>query len=155
MLEIIRQRLAGKKVVILGVGNSLRGDDGAGPSLIAHIQGKVDASLIDAGDVPENYLGPIIAMKPEVVVIADAADLGSSPGDIAIIEIDEIGQRSISTHNASLDLAAKFLTCSIQVDIFLLGIQPASTAFGEKLTPVVERSVMTLAALLQKCLPIT
>jgi hydrogenase 3 maturation protease len=154
MREIICRRLAGKKVLILGVGNSMRGDDGAGPSLIAHLHGKVDANLIDAGDVPENWLGPIIAMKPEVVVMVDAADLGSSPGDIAIIEMDEISQRSISTHNASLDLAARFLTSSIQVDIFLLGIQPASLAFGEKLTPRVKRSVNALAALLLKCLPV-
>lgn len=154
MCEVICRRLVGKKVLILGVGNTMRGDDGAGPSLIAHLHGKVGAELIDAGDVPENYLGPILALKPEVIVMVDAADLGSAPGDIAVIEIDEISQRSISTHNASLDLAAKFLSASIQVEIFLLGIQPASLDFGTQLTAAVAASVMALADLLQECLPI-
>src|SRR5574342_1091615 len=59
MFAELRARLEGKRVLILGVGNRLRGDDAVGPLLVEHLQGKVDIPLIDAGEVPENYLGPI------------------------------------------------------------------------------------------------
>ena len=37
------------KVVIVGIGNLLRGDDGFGPALIERLSGNVEARCIDAG----------------------------------------------------------------------------------------------------------
>ncbi len=80
MIEQLRERLQGKRTLILGIGNSMRGDDGVGPALIERLQGKVSATLIDGGEVPENYLGPIEAAGPEAVLIVDAADLKAAAG---------------------------------------------------------------------------
>jgi hydrogenase 3 maturation protease len=151
MIEILRNRLSGKKVAILGVGNPLRGDDAFGPNLVDRLQGKVNAILINAGDVPENYLGKLIELEPEVVIIVDVADFDAEPGDIAVLEIDDIHDGGLTTHNASLNLVAKFLQYFMPVDVLLLGVKPASTTFGAPMTPVVADSLRLIEQILVEC----
>lgn len=154
MLEALRDRLEGKRVVVLGVGNPMRGDDGIGPCLADRLQGNVSATVVNAGDVPENYLGPVAASRPEVVVIVDAAELGAAPGEIAIVEVNELaGRAALSTHNASLRLFIKVLQSEIQTDVFLLGVQPASMAFGAPMSQVVVAALHLLEDLFKSCYP--
>ena len=40
------------KTLLVGIGNNLRGDDGAGPALIEAIAGRVSAECINAGSAP-------------------------------------------------------------------------------------------------------
>jgi hydrogenase 3 maturation protease len=141
MLESLENRILGKKLVILGVGNTMRGDDGIGPILVERLQGKVEADLIDAGEVPENFIGPIEAGQPDTIIIIDAADMGTKAGEVAILEIDQIAEIGLTTHNASLALIARLLQSSTQADIFVLGIQPEDISFG---TPMSERVIRTL-----------
>jgi hydrogenase 3 maturation protease len=153
MLETLRARLEGKRVVVLGVGNPIRGDDGIGPYLADRLQGKVEATVVNTGDVPENYLGPVAAARPEVVVIVDAAELGAGPGEMAIVEASELAETTLSTHKASLSLFIKVLQSEVQADIFLLGVQPASMAFGAPMSPAVVTALHLLEALFQSCCP--
>ncbi len=53
-------KLRNSATVIIGIGNTLKGDDGAGPLVCEQLSGKVCAELIDAGTVPENYIQTII-----------------------------------------------------------------------------------------------
>lgn len=151
MIDFLQTRLSGKRVAILGIGNPLRGDDAFGPHLIDRLQGKINAILINAGSVPENYVGKIVALQPEVVIIVDVADFDAEPGDIAILEIDEIQDAGFTTHNASLCLIAKFLQTFMPVDVLLLGVKPASTTFGAPMTPVVAESLTLIEQILVEC----
>jgi len=54
------------------VGNPLRGDDGAGPYLIRQLKGRVDATLLNGEEEPENLLDQIVGMKPDSILIVDA-----------------------------------------------------------------------------------
>ena len=72
---IIRSDKRTAKIVLVGIGNPLRGDDGFGPALIAALDGQVRAVCIDAGTAPESYAGKIIKENPDTVVFVDAADL--------------------------------------------------------------------------------
>ena len=84
------------KVVILGIGNILRGDDGLGPVLIerltlrlqksANLKGNIELVCFDAGTTPENYAGKIIKEKPGTILIVDALHLGKNPGDYEILK---------------------------------------------------------------------
>jgi len=153
MLDRLRPRLEGKQAVLIGVGNPLRGDDGLGPVLVQELQGRVGATLIDAGDVPENYLGVVASAGPDVVVIVDAAELGASPGDLALMEVDELDGTSLSTHNASLRLFVQVLLSEVQADVFVLGVQPASTGFGAPISPMVGATIDLLQRVFAGCWP--
>jgi hydrogenase 3 maturation protease len=73
-------KLRGSKTIILGIGNTLKGDDGAGPAVCERIAGKICAEVIDAGTVPENYIQSIIKKAPQNLIIIDAVDFKSSEG---------------------------------------------------------------------------
>ncbi|MCK9604702.1 MAG: hydrogenase maturation protease, partial [Candidatus Omnitrophica bacterium] len=108
-LEKIQARLKGK-VMILGIGNTMRSDDGAGSILAARLKDKVPPEVIDAGAAPENYLEKVIQKKPDTVVIFDAADFGGKPGELRILEAEDLKTANLfSTHNASISLVTNYL----------------------------------------------
>ena len=90
MIKDLQQRIQGKKVLILGIGNRLRGDDALGSLLAEGLVGKVNVPVIDASDVPENYLGPIESSGADLVIVLDGADLGATPGDLSLIEMEQL-----------------------------------------------------------------
>jgi hydrogenase 3 maturation protease len=79
------RKFRGSRTLIVGIGNILKADDGAGPLVCEQLgRAKVCADLIDAGTVPENYIQPIIKKAPQNLLVIDAIDFGASPGTIKI-----------------------------------------------------------------------
>ena len=154
MFDELQRRLEGKRSVLLAVGNPMRGDDALGPTLADRLQGKVSATIVDAGEVPENYVGVVAAAQPEVVVIVDAADLGAAAGDAAIVAPDDLTGPKFSTHNAGLSLFVRFLQSENPAEVVVIGVQPSSTGFGEPMSPAVIATVGMLQDLFECCWPL-
>jgi len=154
MFDELRSRLEGKRAVLLAVGNPMRGDDALGPTLADRLQGKVSATIVDAGEVPENYVGVVAAAQPEVVVIVDAADFGAAAGDAAIVAPDDLTGPKFSTHNAGLSLFVRFLQSENPAEVVVIGVQPSSTGFGEPMSPAVIATVGMLQDLFERCWPL-
>jgi len=134
MLGHLKAHLTGK-VVILGIGNTLKSDDGVGSVLASRIRNKVSYTVYDVGPGPENYLGKIIKEKPNNVVIIDAVDFGGKPGEFRVVDGEEIKTTNLfSTHNASISLTINYLQSNFKVDIIVLIIQPKTIAFGDRLS---------------------
>ena len=85
-------------LLVIGVGNALRGDDGIGPELVRRLTGAVHFALFDAGTTPENQLGPVIRAAPRTVLIVDALHFGGRPGTIRLFNPDEEHERTVVTH---------------------------------------------------------
>jgi len=149
MFDELQERTTGKKVLILGIGNRMRGDDGVG-SILAERLGKrkLGIPIIDAGDVPENYLGPIEGSGADLVLVLDAADLGASPGDLSLIEMNQLKQMGISTHTANLGLVFQVIPESRRPDAILVAIQPEQMEPWQGLSPSVEVAMKGLERLL-------
>jgi len=139
-LAHLKLHLTGK-VVILGIGNNLRSDDGIGSLLATRIEGKVPFVVYDGSSSPENYLGKIIKDKPDTILLVDAVDFGGNPGEYRMLEGDDIQTVNFfSTHDASISLAISYLRNSLKaVDIIILAIQPKILAFGDKLSPEIAK----------------
>lgn len=149
-LSKLKNRLQGK-VSVVGIGNPLRGDDGVGPEIIERVKNPLhNLLLFDVGETPENYLGKIVKQKPDTIVLIDAVSLGASPGTIKIIEKDDIKDESLSTHNASLNLVAKYLQKETSADVFLLGIQPKTTEFGREISQPVREGLEKIVRMLER-----
>lgn len=147
MLNSIGQRLKGK-VLILGVGNRLRGDDGAGPDLIRQLKGRVDAFLLNCEEEPERFLDRIAGMKPESILIVDAVELRAHPGSVALLEEDQVERRTLFSHHASLKLFIECVKGETGAKVLVLGIQPKSTEIGQGMSSEVRESVGHLRDLL-------
>lgn len=132
MFDELYARIEDKSILLLGVGNRLRGDDGVGSYLIKRLQKKVNIPLLDAGDVPENYIAQIESSGANLLLIVDAADFGAEPGEIALIEFADIKKLGVSTHSANLDLLFKVIPKNRRPEMLLVAIQPgpASTSMG-------------------------
>ena len=136
--------------LIVGVGNTLRGDDGAGPLVCQELEAILPDHVIDAGTVPENHIGKIIKKAPQVLVIIDAIDHGAQPGNIRVFRADEINSMAISSHSLSPALFVDVVLNDISPDVYLIGIQPKHISLGRPPSPEVSRSAQTLASLIRR-----
>ncbi len=106
-------------IVIIGVGNELNGDDGVGIYIARHIKETPQRKVFLGHTAPENFAGKIQKLKPDQLIIFDAADFGGKPGEVR--EILDPGTQS-STHSPSL----KFLIDFVGVPAKIIGIQTTS-----------------------------
>ena len=132
-----------KKLVVLGVGNELKTDDGIGPFIIKKlIEENIEKDnliLINAETVPENFTGKIRKEQPTHVSIVDACLMGAQPGDIKIVDKDNFAKIGISTHSMSLSYFVKYLERDNDFKIIFVGIEPKTMEWGEKPTENVEK----------------
>src|SRR5512136_868622 len=141
MLNDLAKRLRGKRTVILGVGNPLHGDDAIGPSLVDILHGRVDATLIYGGEVPENYISSIRAARPEVVLIVVALELGAEAGSIAVLDADRLRAIENFTRNPGLAFLAVMIQDETGAEVILVGVQPKATGFASQMSTPVEQSL--------------
>ena len=134
-----------EKLIILGVGNELKCDDGVGPYIIKKLQAEdiedMDKLLfINAETVPENFTGKLRKENPSHIIIIDACLMGGEPGDVKIVDKYDFANIGISTHSMSLSYFVKYLERDNDFKIIFVGIEPESMDFSEKLTENVEKS---------------
>lgn len=140
------------KVVIIGIGNIMRGDDGLGPVLIEKLKGKVKAACIDSATAPENYTGKIAKENPDTILIVDAVHLELNPGEYNIIEKSEIEASGLTTHDISPKMFIDFLDSQTSADIYMLGIQPKNISFGDEISDEVKKGIDKIAELITEVL---
>jgi hydrogenase 3 maturation protease len=136
-------RLLKEPACLVGVGNPLRRDDGVGPWIIGALRAVLAGStvrLVDAQDVPENFVLSIARDACRNVVFIDAVSAGGPPGTVVFGPLAEFGEiESFSTHKLALSFSGKFLEPAGK-QVYLLGIVPADLAFGTGFSVPVERA---------------
>jgi hydrogenase 3 maturation protease len=140
------------KVVFLGIGNPLRGDDGFGPALIQGLEGRVRAACLDAGTAPESYAGKVIKENPDTIVLVDAVHLGLAPGECAILNKADILKTGFTTHDLSPALFMQYLESQTTAGIYLLGVQPETVALGAEMSASVIRALTDMIAMIKDIL---
>lgn len=141
-------KLRGSKAVILGVGNTLKGDDGAGPIVCERLTGKVAAEVIDTGTAPENYVGPVVRKAPQNLIVIDAIDFGARPGTLSVFGLDQLDSFVFSTHTLSPRVFADLIRQQVDTDVLFVGIQPEHTQLGKPISVPVEKAVQQLVRIL-------
>ena len=138
------------KVVIVGVGDTLRGDDGFGPALIARLKGMVKAVCLGAGSAPENFTDKIVKEKPDTILIVDALHLGLPPGEYEILKKDDIVDCGFSTHDISPRMFIEYLENQTKASIYMLGVQPKNLSFGQEISDSVKNTLAEITDLIKE-----
>jgi hydrogenase 3 maturation protease len=139
------------RIAVIGIGNELRGDDAAGLALARELRALIPAQVgdrylvVEAGSAPENMCGLLRRFKPDLVLLVDAANLGTEPGTLQWLEWPMAVGFSVSTHSLPIHMVAAYLEAELGCVVELLGIQPASIAFNAPLSPPVSRAVKAAA----------
>ena len=136
--------------LLVGIGNELRSDDGAGPWAAQHFAAEGWQTL-DGGVMPENYTSKIKKLAPQRIVFLDAADLGMPPGEFRIVPKEKIADLSTGTHNLPVSLMMDFLALSMDAEMIFIGIQPAVVTNGTGLSAEVFQGLENLFPILGNC----
>ena len=155
--KVPRKKKIVKLVIIMGVGNSWRRDDGFGSAVITALRKRskvVNRSrqvfLFDVQETPENYLEKIARLQPGQVIFIDAGDFGGQPGEVRKISVRKKMAGSGSTHRLPLSLAVQYLKEQTRAKITLFAVQPQNLKWGKGLSQPVAKSRDKIVKLLLK-----
>jgi hydrogenase 3 maturation protease len=155
--EELRAWLQGAEgVVVAGIGNAIRRDDGVGVKIVASLRGRVSSSvkLIECETAPESFVDEIVAIRPTHVLLIDAAKLGMEPGRARLCAPEEVlDLRAISTHALPIRVFCEYVVQLTGAKIALILIEPGNTDFGEGLTIELENASVFVGAALETTLP--
>ena len=134
------------RTLLITIGNPLRGDDGVGPFVGEQVRFKDPGNgVINAYTTPENIAQKAIDLKPEKIILLDAAHFGGRPGEIRIIPLELINQQTvISTHSFPLSVTFSVVKEDTGAELVAFGVQPASMEYEEGLTPAVKEAALIL-----------
>ncbi len=147
--NILENRLRSKHFGVVGVGNVLKGDDGAGPAVVEQLQREeAPFPVVDAAEVPENYAGWVEKQRLDAVVFVDAVIMGAKPGEWRVIRLEDLMHSASNTHRLSLHFTIRYLSEIWRGDAIVLGIEPKTLALGEALSSEVSAAVQEIAHVL-------
>jgi hydrogenase 3 maturation protease len=152
----LKSKLSGaKKVAILGIGSQLKGDDAGGVLVAEDLRKsltqnpkKTDVGIFIGGTAPENITSEIKRFVPSHIIIVDAADMNLSPGEIRLVDPENIGGISFSTHNLPANMLIEYLKQFLKCDVIIIGIQPKSIEFGREPSSEMAKAVKIVSDLL-------
>jgi coenzyme F420 hydrogenase subunit delta len=149
------------KLLILGCGNVLFGDDGFGPE-VAKILDKKDfdpekAYIMDAGTSVRKVLFNITLseVKPGKIILVDAIDKGREPGEIFEISIDDIPEIKIddfSMHQLPTSNLLKELKdlCNVDITVFACQVEYIPEEIEPGLTKTMQAAVPKMVNLIEE-----
>jgi len=138
------------KTILWCIGSPILLDDGAGPALFSELEAFPAEGVVPVNceTTPENWIAPLSKNPPQVLMVADAADMGLPGGSIRRMSLEDTGGITFSSHGIPLSLLLEPLKKS--VEIMIIGIQPERRGFGEGLSPEVSRAVQSVAQAIRK-----
>jgi len=146
--------LSDASVNIIGVGNTLMGDDGIGPVVAEALDRRTlpeGVCVYDAGLAVSDVLG---GLDPEIpLIVIDALRAGGRPGSVYRARMDELSlvegtlSGCLSLHEISVlpALRIEALTGREFKDVTVFGVEVESAKWGDELSPTVAAAAETLA----------
>lgn len=143
------------RVVILGCGNILFGDDGLGPEAVEYFKENYepaqDVYALNCGISVRELLFTITLSdtRPERIIIVDAVDIGKSAGEvfevdvteIPTIKIDDFSMHQLPTSNLLKELKD---LCGVDVKIICTQVQDIPDEVSPGLSKIVRDSIPTV-----------
>ncbi len=140
------------RVLILGVGNILFGDDGFGPEVIAYLARRFafapDICAMDVGTGARKVLFTVALSdaRPQEILVVDAVDWGHKTGDVLEIpveslpltKVDDFSLHQVPTSNLLRELQDD---CGVKVSVLVCDVGEIAQMIQPGLSPAVEHAV--------------
>ncbi len=147
---------------IIGIGQSLRGDDAAGLAAVnlwnETYQSKVDRPgvVIELAELPG--IGLLNLMEgASFAILVDAVRSGVKVGTVHIIAENQLNAFAAGSGSAhgwgvaeTLSLGRKLMPSSLPHKLILIGIEAGQFSLGDKLSPEVESALPEVAQLIEQ-----
>ena len=139
--------LSNQRMVIIGLGNPIKGDDGIGVYITEKLkenQNNMQVNILTCYNSPANYLGKIATLNPDFIIFIDAVYHSKfEMGDIIIINPNKILEvESFTTHYQSYNVVLDFLNKELNktLDYLVLGINIENVELGDELSDKIIKS---------------
>jgi hydrogenase maturation protease len=140
------------KIAVIGLGNSLLSDEGAGLHAVRLLESRLkgkNVDLVEAGTCGMNLLHQF--EDREKIIFIDAGNCGINPGEFRRFYRDEVNSLKQNPRHslhefdliAFIDFARK-IDEKKNIEVVIYCIQPAEIKIGEKLSPLVEKTLPML-----------
>lgn len=143
------------QTLVLGLGNTLMGDDGIGVAVVERLQTtNLAAEIRNGGTGGLSLLETLKEFKKTVVV--DAVDMGKKPGTLSRFTSNQLlglpDNRNFSLHEMGLlevlkvgqGLKEEFKS------VIIIGVQPKDLNRGDNLSPEVEKQIPAIIEMVKK-----
>jgi len=149
--------MAMKKILVLGVGNILLGDDGVGVHVVERMKGMAlpqDTEILDGGMATSDLLTYMKGRQK--VIIIDAIKSSSPAGTIFKIPYQDMKDMKKGEHDGVCALHQITVIGMLQIlesmgnmpDVLVIGIVPKNdTEFSQQLSPEIEEKLPEIIAL--------
>ncbi len=148
------------KIAVIGIGQSLRGDDAAGLATIRQWQEKFPETAsrpevrVEASELPGLALLDLIA-DAEAAILVDAVQSGAPPGTI-----HKLGEKDLSAFSSDSKSAhgwgvAETLVLSRQLNqdlppVRIIGIEATQTIMGASMSEAVEEALLLVCEAIEQ-----
>jgi hydrogenase maturation protease len=138
------------RILVLGVGNPLLGDEGLGPQTIHELSSAYsfppDVRLLDGGTAGLSLLSEIAAV--EKLLVVDAVQTGAAPGTVVSLDgsaLDRDRRGLMGPHDIGVrELVTTARLYGGPTETMLLGIEPETLGLGLGLSAPVAKSLPKL-----------
>ena len=143
-----------RRILVAGVGNVLRGDDGFGPAVIERLD-----ALPPGVETVETGIGGVALLQELLAgcdgfVLVDAVDRGAPPGTLFVLEPavgDAVHVADVHLANPDRVLSMAKTMGALPGRVRIVGCQPAEVdELGGGLSPVVEEAAGRAAGMVRR-----
>ena len=141
-----------KSIVIIGMGNELRGDDAVGLVVVRLLKPYTTKKMhVYEGHMnPEVFISPACRLLPTHLLIIDAAELHRKPGDWRILSSTEIQEGLFTTHAIPAVEIATEIQRRCGANVAFLGIQPKSREISLNLSKECQEAAKKISDIIHK-----
>jgi len=154
LLKIIEDLRDKESIAIIGLGNTLRRDDGIGVYVASKLRSSLrnvrGVEVIVAEDRVDYAARELMKLKPNLIIVIDAMEFHGSPGEIRIAKLEDVEEPYAYTHRIPIKTVFKLM--GIKAPTYVLGIQVISRDFGEELSEDVKVAGDEIVEFLSKIL---
>lgn len=157
---LVQEQETSPKILVLGIGNTLRSDDGLGVLLVEMLRVSCanwpELVFLEAGNL--NLQLATWLRNTAGLLILDAAHWGTEPGTIQILTREQLlnfaGAKPRSAHEIGLQdiLAIGLLTDTLPGKVAILTMQIQTMDWGTDLSPAVSQALPHAVELVQQLL---
>lgn len=129
-----RRASSAVEAVVWGIGSELRGDDGIGVwvarAMARLLRGREEVLVRACGISPENYAPEVVRLRPKVLLVVDAAEMGLEPGRTRILDLSLLAdEEMLLFHGLPTVRVLRWVLPSVG-RLLILGVQPGEVGLG-------------------------
>lgn len=144
-------------ILVIGVGNPFRRDDGIGPEIIRRLSERhnLNCDIYDGGTDGLALLDKLQEYKSAIII--DAVNMSAEPGTVHVFTPEEaiikINSDTLSTHGYGIAEVIKLMEeLHIKTKLKIIGIQPEDISFGEGLTEKIKSKIQDILDIVEICI---